>query len=205
MALSTVQAAGILAAILATEQQRQALHARQVARQQRNAKRWRQFEATAATLLSGTPATTGKHCAVAEQLAAWRRAPAAQRDVQFPRLAPLLHQSRHACLRELGACADPETLWLDVHVRGLFEGQHYDGQIMCIDRDVRVEGEIQPLQLLVRYEDGDNVHLDECEAQSQAQAYQVAHQSQSRLFAKLGTAPLPKRRRITMARYCPAA
>ena len=201
MALSTEQAAGILAAILATEQRRRS---HQAARQQLNAQRWHHFEDTAAALLGGMAATTAGQKNVAERLEAWRVTPSGQRQARFPRLAPLLQQSRHASLQAYYRCADPETLWLDVHVSGLFEGQYYDGQVKKIDRDVLVAGKILPLQLLVRYEDGDEAHLDEEEAQAQAQAYQQAHRSQSRLFAELGTETLAKRKRSATARYRPA-
>lgn len=204
MLLSTEQAAGILAAILATEQRRRS---HQAARQQLNAQRWHQFEDTAAALLGGMAATTAGQKSVAERLEAWRLTPSRQRQARFPRLAPLLQQSRHASLQAYYCCADPETLWLDVHVRGLFEGQYYDGQVKKIDRDVRVAGRILPLQLLVRYEDGDKAHLGEKAAQAQAQAYQQAyqqaHRSQSRLFAELGTETLAKRKRSATARYRP--
>ena len=92
---------------------------------------------------------------------------------------------------------------MGVHVRGLFEGRYYDGQVVRIDRDVQVHGRILPLQLLVLYEDGDHVHLDEEEAQAQARAYYVAHRSQSRMFADLGTATLDKRQPVQTQWYCP--
>ena len=200
MALSTVQAAGILAAILATEQRRRSHNA---ARQQ-TAKRWHQFETTAAALLDGMVATTAGQKSVAERLAAWRWTPSGQRQARFPRLAPLLQQSRHAHLQAHYHCPDPERQWLGAHMCGLFAGQYYDGQVVQIDRDVCSAGGILPLQLLVRYEDGDHVHLDEKDAQAQAQAYQEAHRSQSQLFAELGTGTLAKRKRSATARYRPA-
>ena len=167
--------------------------------------RW--FEATAADLLGGVPATTGQHRMVAERLTEWRLAPAARRNALFPRLAPLLHHSSHASLRALGTCEDPETQWLGICVRGTFGRRNFDGRVIRIDRDCvkmdgsKMDGRVLPLQLLVRYDDGDECHLDEREVRVQAQAHQPAHRSESRMFAEMGQHPLQTRQRTATAHY----
>ena len=176
-------AAGILTSIWQRELKRLAHAGRQA-----------QFDCDALAVLQGMP---GKR-ALCQRLTAWRQTPRQQRAKRMPALAQLLHRSFHAVVRSFATAPDPEEEWLGRSVLGLFGQEWFAGKVVRIDRQVQHGKRKLPLQLLVRYEDGDEAHLDEAQVRTEAEAYRFHAGSQSRQFSEISTGgafPAKRRRR----------
>lgn len=189
-------AAAILTAIRACEVQRLA---KQLAAQCQA-----RFDCDALQLLQGQPPRCKRQRLVQRQLTTWRQLQCGMRAQRMPRMAQLLQDSSHAIIRQYADCPDPEQAWLRCPVLGQFGKEWYAGKVVRVDRMVQHGRRKLPLQLLVRYEDGDQAHLDEDQVQRQAAAYRHhIGRSQSRQYAELsaGCCPPAKRQRRKPQRW----
>lgn len=129
------------------------------------------FDDDALRLLHGQPPQCKRQRMVQRQLTTWRQLQCSMRTRRMPRMAQLLQHSAHAVVRQHAHCPDPEQAWLRCPVLAKFGTTWYAGQVVRVDRMVQHGKRKLPLQLLVRYEDGDQAHLDEDQVRTQAAAY----------------------------------